>query len=542
MERTSVLRCPKCGGTHITKRGSGDKTGIPRFFCGTQKGTGPVKNGCGWHGYDVVGREDAAGAGVPRKEADALHRKVTKSGGTRRYVITAAQNATPIWMPFYNSLLRYCEHNDAELLVIPYRYKNPTSMWTAEAKHDDWWAHKLAKYLIDKRVNLHPHLTLLADIKTQPTASSPLVGFETLTGPNSAIVGHPKMELMVVPTPQSRMPKILTTTGAVTKKNYIPAKAGKKAEHHHTFGACVVELDEGKFHIRQLNATRSGDFCDLDWEYYPDRKPERVRIAGIVLGDSHVDFADPNVVTATFGTGGMTEVLDPAKIVWHDVLDFYSGSHHHRHEVFTRYAKHHSKRNNVEAEIDRCFKFIDKWSCAAQNIFVNSNHHNHLAQWVKETDPRQDPENAVFWAQTFTAMCKGTTMTDKGAQTPDPFVYWARHKLKCAQKSVFLNPDDSYEINGIEVGYHGDRGANGARGSIKAFGKIGAKTVIGHSHTPGIKDGVFQTGTSSLLRLEYTHGPSSWLHTHCLIYGNGKRTLVNIIDGKWRARPRRRTA
>ena len=29
--------------------------------------------------------------------------------------------------------------------------------------------------------------------------------------------------------------------------------------------------------------------------------------------------------------------------------------------------------------------------------------------------------------------------------------------------------------------------------------------------------------------------PSSWLHTDALIYRNGKRTLLNIIEGNWRA-------
>jgi hypothetical protein len=90
-------------------------------------------------------------------------------------------------------------------------------------------------------------------------------------------------------------------------------------------------------------------------------------------------------------------------------------------------------------------------------------------------------------------------------------------------------------IEGIEIGYHGDRGPNGARGSRNAFSKIGVKTVIGHSHSPGIRDGAYQTGTSSRLKLEYNSGPS-WLHTHCVIYPNGKRSLINIIDGKWRAK------
>src|SRR5690606_34189370 len=114
------------------------------------------------------------------------------------------------------------------------------------------------------------------------------------------------------------------------------------------------------------------------------------------------------------------------------------------------------------------------------------------------------------------------------------FAYWMQKKLGKDGRYVFLRRDESCQIGGIEVGYHGDKGPNGSRGSIKGFGKIGAKTIIGHSHTPGIKDGVYQVGTSSRLRLEYNSGPSGWLHCHACIYQNGKRSLINVIGTEWR--------
>ena len=85
-----------------------------------------------------------------------------------------------------------------------------------------------------------------------------------------------------------------------------------------------------------------------------------------------------------------------------------------------------------------------------------------------------------------------------------------------------------------EVGYHGHFGPGGARGTLKAFTKIGAKSVIAHLHVPGIDKGAYQVGTTSKLKAEYVKGPHAWLHTHCVIYPNGKRSLINIIDGKWR--------
>src|SRR5206468_12365404 len=115
-----------------------------------------------------------------------------------------------------------------------------------------------------------PNLVLAADVKTQPTASSPLSGFESLTGGESCILGHTKMQLRSVPVPTGRYPKLLTTTGACTKPNFTDSKAGALGKFPHYLGAVLVELDGKRFHLRQLNADRlDGSFIDLDTLYTP---------------------------------------------------------------------------------------------------------------------------------------------------------------------------------------------------------------------------------------------------------------------------------
>jgi hypothetical protein len=477
-------------------------------------------------------------AGINRELTDKLYDKIKLAirKGVARLVITSAQNATPINKEFYRTLQSYCEHNNAILVIIPYRYKNPTSHWSAQAKSHDWWDKNLEPHLLDRRFNLNENLVLLGDIKTQPTAVTPLAGFETISHASSAIIGHPKIELTTIATPQNKLPKILTTTGAVTVKNYITARAGKKGEHHHTFGAALVEIKGKSFHLRQLNALDDGSFMDLDKEYKGDKVTTVGRAAALVMGDTHVEFIDPGVERATFGKNGIIDQLKPEALVWHDVHDFYSGNHHHRGKVFINYVKHHSGRNNVKKWLLDTFDFIKRNSRDdTLNIFVNSNHPNdHFSRWVQETDPRTDPENCIFWAETFKAVCETARWTRSGARFIDPFTYWGRELLP-EENNLFLDSQQSYLVKNIEVGYHGDNGPNGQRGSRIQFGKIGTKVIIGHAHSPGIRDGAYQVGTSSLLDLEYVKGPSSWLHTHCIIYQNGKRSLINIIDGEWRA-------
>jgi hypothetical protein len=514
-------------------RGVKHGIGTQRFKCDPKVG-----GGCGWHGTRPVGIEQYENRGIDRRSADALHRKLRGERGVRRYVITAAQNATPVWQPFFKALKNYCRWNGAQLIVIPYRYKNPTSIWSQEAKDDDRWDPPLTPYLLDRRIELNKHLVLLADVKTQPTATAPLQGFETMTGSRSAIIGHPKLELVTVPTPQERLPKILTTTGAVTERNYIPSKAGKKGEHHHTFGACVVELEGGLFHIRQINAVKDGTFCDLEYEYSQDFR-RQAAIAALVMGDTHVKFVDPDVDAATWGKGGLVDELRPEQVVWHDLHDGFSHNHWHEGHLVTNYVKHHTGNNDIERELRQSCDFLAEKAKAypkVRHIIVDSNHPRWLSQWLNRINPRYDLQNVVFWARTLEMVAGTARMGDSGVEAADPFVLWAKQMLPAPvlARTKFLRQDESHLIMGIECGMHGDRGANGAKGSPRTFAKLGVKSVTGDGHSPWIKDGAYRVGTNTRLKLSYTAGPSSWLHTDCLIYSNGKRTLINVIDGKWR--------
>jgi hypothetical protein len=477
------------------------------------------------------------GARLSEEAVERLYGRVMTPRPVRRYIITSAQNATEVHAPFLRSLESCAAFKNAELIVIPYRYRNPTSIWTEKNRDSEWWSSDVQQYLLDRRVEISPNLVILGDIKTQPTAVSPLTGFETISGSSSAIIAHPRLELATIPTPQSKLPKILTTTGSCTVRNYTPSKAGKKGEHHHTFGACMVEVSGDRFHLRQINALDDGSFIDLEHEFDGDRVRPAGRAAGLVMGDSHQWFIDPGVVGATFDrVDSIVAALRPKEIVWHDPLDFYSRNHHHRGKIFTNLAKHRFGKNSVETELDDLASFIDQRTLpGVVNVFPRSNHPDAIARWIEETDPRTDEVNGAFWARTYLAMNEGVRWTPGGAATVDPFSHWMQLKLKTVGQAIFLGRDQPYRIVDIEVGYHGDHGPNGARGNRKGFTKIGTKTVIGHSHSPGICGGVYQVGTSTLLRLEYTSGPSSWLHTHCVIYRNGKRSLINIIGGDWRA-------
>lgn len=453
--------------------------------------------------------------------------------GTGRFIVTSAQNATPVHDGFWASLKVAAEHLGAEIIVIPTRYRNPTSQWSASQENEEWWVEEVTPFLFNTRKKLCSNLTLLGDIKVQPTATQPLTGLEGLTGGESAIVGHSKIQFRVIPVPAGKTPKILTTTGACTVKNFTDSKAGQLGKFHHSLAATVVEVYGGRFHLRQISADSDGGFTDLNKSYTPQGVQDAPPALGLVMGDSHVRFIDPKVEKATFGSGGIVETLNPRTLVWHDVLDGYSVNPHNAENVFSAFAKHSRGYDNVRVEIEDTVCFLDKYTGDRKSVVVSSNHNDFLQRWVLTHDWKTDPKNAQFYLETAAAMLDSTTMGTGGAEYQDPFTHWVE-KLSKNPGVKCLKIDESLTLAGIEVGIHGHQGPNGSRGSAKNLSRLGAKTIIGHSHTPCIQEGCFQAGTSTPLRLEYTHGPSSWLNTHVVVYASGKRSLITIIEGQWR--------
>lgn len=454
---------------------------------------------------------------------------------SKTLVITWAQNATPIHAGFFNSLSAYVAKNNAQLLVIPGRYKNATSRWSASQENEQWWASAITPFLLNQRTALNKNLILLADIHVQPTAATPLSDLESLSHGESGIVGHPKLQLTVIPTPHQRLPKIMTTTGACTVANYTDTKAGAKGAFHHVIGAVIVELEESKtgiFHLRHINARTDGAFCDLDKAYYPDGRVEPAGpYPGLIFGDAHARFADPAVVDGTFGQGGLVDRLNPKTLVFHDLLDAYAVNPHHEGNPFIAVAKRKAGLDNIRREVDYTAEWLVKYAGKRKAVVVQSNHDDMLARWLKRQDWQEDPENAEFYLETALHMVRGAKVGPHGAEIPDPLLYWLKKSIGANIRCLAKN--ESYCILGIECSLHGHEGPNGARGTIRNLSKLGVKVISGHGHAPGIEGGHTRGGTMTALTAEYTGPISSWLQVHVSIDPMGKRHLHIFVNGRF---------
>jgi hypothetical protein len=152
---------------------------------------------------------------------------------------------------------------------------------------------------------------------------------------------------------------------------------------------------------------------------------------------------------------------------------------------------------------------------------------------VKEADWRRcDPRNARTLVKLVDLLLERSKVGRGGVEQPDLFALWAQKEGLPADRFRFLRLGESFRLAGAELGFHGDLGPSGARGTRQNLDRTGTRMVIGHSHRAGRYRGVTQVGTSSILDPDYTRGsPSAWMHAHAVVNPNGKVQLIFIIDG-----------
>ena len=408
----------------------------------------------------------------------------------------------------------YGEFINAEIHIIAGRYKNPTSLFNDK---DEYWVKEVLPYLDANRHDIHEYVSIMSDVKIQPTAVNPMTGMAGLSGINSCVFGSPRMQLEVIPALEGYRPKLMLTTGACTIKNYTDSKAGKKGEFHHTLGFAIVEIDGDNTYIRQVTATDSGTFSDLHFNVKNGEIIEDNDIEALIMGDIHLGETDYNIMTATVD---MIDEYSPKHLVVHDLFDGKSISHHDIKDPIKQYHKEINGENVLKTEVADMLKWVGDMKELVENlVIVRSNHDDFVDRWIINSDWKKNIKNAMEYMEYTKPL-----LNNEAKQGLIPWLINQEHP-----EVITLGRDGSYQIKGWECGQHGDIGANGARGSVNTFRKLNTKMIGGHSHTPVRKDGYLSVGTSTELRVGYNTGPSSWMNAHVIIYKNGKASHI-IFD------------
>lgn len=486
-------------------------------------------------------------------------------GKVKRYILTCAQNNTKLFKPVWKNLQALAEHYNARVMVSTFKYnkdaqgqRSQSKFETRDAELIAMYPSEILPYVSDDRVDIAPNITWCGELNVLPTAVNPLEGLEQYTYRKSTIVPHPKLALVSVPAMKSEGVKLMLTTGCVTQRNYIKRKVGYKAEHFHSYGALLVEIDDkGSWWCRQLQQGVDESIYDLDvrvkdgkvTKFVPTRTTD-TWVEDIAWGDVHGIKVDPEVAAISWGHNkdSMIETLKPRSQHVHDLLDFGANSHHTRKDPHEMFRRHVDGEHGVVKELQQTAHILwhDISRPWCQTFVVNSNHDRHLERWLKEIDWRYDPSNArtilalnLRYLDAIAAGDRKFNLISYALRyVGRPLVAdWKEDEDKLVR---FLAEDESHIIlpeidGGIEGGLHGDRGANGAKGSISGIGRIDRKVNGADKHTIAIYNGAYFCGASCQLDMRYNHGLSSWSRGHIVTYPNGTRAILSIWKGKWRA-------
>lgn len=445
----------------------------------------------------------------------------------RKFIISWAQSETEIHGQFMDNIEAYAKYLDAEVLITAGRYRNPTSLnsnkHTKEKEENKSlsWHKRVIPYLDANRHNIHPHLCVVSDVRVQPTASTPLSGFNGLTGLESCIIGHPRVHLKSLPVLDDYPNKLLLTTGAVTIDNYTDTKAGKKGEFHHTLGFVIVELDGDSFHVRQVQADEDGSFYDLDLLVDMGEIHNHSGAEAIVFGDLHLGETNEDVLKASFE---LADFVKTKEVIIHDCFNGHSISHHERGNPLILLEREKDGSNNLIKELSEMVDFFNEYN-DYKFVMVRSNHDEFLDRWINDVDWRKSP-NREAYIKLVNLMIESK---DKRGVIP------AYLQSREVENVWCLGINDSYPVAGFECAIHGHIGSNGSRGGVIQFKNLNTKNITGHTHQPCREDGHLSVGTLTHLRVGYNKGASSWLHSNVVIYPNGKAQHVHIIKNKFKS-------
>lgn len=443
----------------------------------------------------------------------------------RRFIVTTAVEGCPADENFLKSVRTYCVSRNATLLVLMCADPAARGFGTQVDAVIPSYGHFV---LEDTELNKN---LFISTIKVSAKQIEPLTGLLRIGQRNgSMILASPKQQLKLVATSHEKLPHALMTTGACTKPNYdtdkyMSERTAYIAMHDHVVGGVIVEIEDDRvFHFRQIQADSKGQFADLGMMYAPDGKSEYSPEA-IVPGDWHTQQTDEHCRAILLDE--IVPTLKPKKMFLHDFFDGLSVNHHERKSIIKRAQRAHEKKLGLQDEVETLAGELSELSTIFDDLYiVKSNHDLFLSKYLENGWHMQDPQNTVF----------GALLMNAAISKRDPLMFGVECVIGAMPDNVrWLTLNDDVRIGGVQMAAHGHLGPNGLRNaSPKALEQAYGQCMTGHAHTPEIIRGAWRVGTMSKLRLGYNDGPSSWMHTIGLVYKNGSRQLINIVDGKWR--------
>lgn len=445
-------------------------------------------------------------------------------------LVTSVQNQSVVHQGLLSGIRKYAQYIEqnfklkVQIVVIPTRYRNPTTPVEDEKKeYDQWWDRSIDEYLQYNEI-MFGDTMIDAMARTVPTAKMPLSGHEPNANGRNYVIGHPRVHVKVMPRFKGERSYVLATTGTLTYRNYSKSKSGDVAKIHHTYGFLVIEKrkDGTCYAPRPVKANDDGTFTDYRFHYNGKEIVEINSCKAYIWGDIHhrelsreKDAASRNLMSE----------LEPESIILHDVFDGSTVNPHEKDDLFVRRLKVKQGLYLLEAEVNECLSFVAELdqSWGADLYVVQSNHDDFLDRHINNYDWKRDLHNSEAYLK-YALIQQSIDLREHGN------IFGYLISTTTGGKVKYIRSSQPLKIMGYQCGYHGDHGINGAKASVNSFKTVNSKIIHGHGHSPQMIDGVTMVGVSCNLWQYYnSNGMSSWAYADSIIHHSGKNQLI-IFD------------
>jgi hypothetical protein len=421
----------------------------------------------------------------------------------RPVIVTSYLLGTKVDSVIWESLLVHINRTEANLVIIPHRYRNPTtlveSLRQTEAEADVYIDPRVVPFLSWERFSVYGH-TVFSDVRL-PLNSIHCLGQAKTFVTQDSIFGHPIQAMSTVPKLQATgLPPTAWTTGTISQIDPADNITAKRAEFHYKYGWIVVEPAGSS---RNIHICKDGSFTDLG-QTIVNRKLGELRQPIAVFGDLH--FGQHSSI-ATDWAWGLANDCGVSDVVLHDFFDAATVNPH-----ASRYERSKIFGGELLYEVTEAQRYLEEQAdrFAVDIHLVPSNHNDMLSRYFltsRVSDLTEgDAEVLAIWLQAG----------------------------RDVEKMLWPRTDFKQMSTGITLDQHGHKGINGSKGGLVGFFNTGARLVFGHTHTPGMVGAVSNVGTLSKKNLGYNAGGcSSWKPSITLIDCFDKRQELVFFANGW---------
>lgn len=447
---------------------------------------------------------------------------VEKSNKKHEYeIIIGVQNGSKIDRKLLDNIISFSKKIKANIIALPLK------------DHNESFKHQTVnfdKYLSEKNIKLVNEYiindNLIAmDAQLLPQMLNPLTGIhrlgtdETGTKKRSVIVTHTKLDLDVIETGFNTHPRIICTSGVITKPNYITNKRiGKLAKTQHKMGFVLVKKHNNKiFNLVQIEANKDSSFFH-NGMLFKDGKFTK-SICDVVLGDHHGVDIHPKLIKI------LPEIfneLDPRIIYDNDSFDGKSVNGHEKDSHIKRHKTFKEIGLSVENELRKTIEIEKKIYGKRKIVKIPSNHCEWLDRRLEEGEYPKDPINTVIMHK---------LALNKLLNPEIETLQYAYNIIdsKHIENITFPSRRDTI-ISFNNTIHHGDVGRGGGKGSISMYDATIGLSINNHTHVPRRFGNAADGGHLTHGKQDYLKGLKRWIMGYIIVYPTGVKELRLIIE------------